>query len=172
MKNIIILSVLLLLGAEIASAQHPLVFNTSPRFGTTPNGDNTGRALSWGYQPFTYPSGNTLNVLTNFYNNYVQEMDTLNGSLAVQIDTNGQYVPFTAYLPAYFRCYQNVYVGDVVTFQFSVGKITAGHSVSFGFGYALSSAGSTLTIGRLQTADITFIFDSSGTWRELYRTIE
>jgi hypothetical protein len=171
MKKIILLSVLIAL-ATATFAQHPLVTNTVPRFGTTPNGDNTGRALNWGYHPFTYPSGNTLNVLTNFYNNYVQETDTLNGSLTVQIDTNGQYIPATAYTPAYFRCYQNVYVGDVVTFQFSVGKITAGHSVSFGFGYALSSAGSTLTIGRLQTADITFIFDSTGTWRELSRTIE
>jgi hypothetical protein len=166
MKKIILLSALIAL-TTATWAQHPLVTNTVPRFGTTPNADNTGRALTWGYQQFTYPVGGTLNVLTNYYDNYVQETDVLTGALTMQIDTNGQYVPATAYTPAYFVPYKNVYVGDKVQFQFTANS--SSETVTFGFGF---KAQNTLVVSANQTADITFIFDSFGEWRELSRVIE
>jgi hypothetical protein len=163
MKKIIFLSVLIAVDS-LTNAQ-----NKFPRYGITPNNDNTGRGLTWGYIQFKSPSNDSLKTITNYYNTYIQETDTLKSALLVLVDTLHQYIPASIYLPGYYKPLQNTYVGDVQTFQFSAGAITAGRTVTFGSGYASSGP---LVVTKNQTANISFIFDSSNVWRELFRTVE
>lgn len=126
-----IFALILLLGAlQYAQAQF-----TTPRFGTPPSGDNTGRQLTYSYATPTY--GATKGVQPNAYETIIK-MGKLTGA---QTDT-------VSVLSSH--------VGDKLIYIFESDTASAGHVVTFGTNFVPSA---TLTVDSAQKATCSFIFD-------------
>jgi|ERR1700751_210320 len=128
--------------------------STTPRFGITPNADNTYRTLTNGYASVTTTTATAVLVQRPRHFNTIYKIGTLTHAL-----TDSMYVT-------------DAFVGDQVTFIFNADTLTAGRVVTFG--NHIASAG-TLTVPNSKSshsgeATITFIFDGVR-WTEKGRTI-
>ncbi len=118
--------------------------STSPRFGTTPSKDNTGRVMTYKYVAPAYASSYA--VVANASETTVR-IDSLTGAQTL-----------TATLT-------NCYAADQLTIIFKADTLTAGRVVTFSTGFV--SAG-TLTVDKSQKAAIHFTFDGVA-WIETSR---
>jgi hypothetical protein len=124
--------------------------STTPRFGTTGNVDNTGRALNWKYITTTPTSSTaTLTQNPNAYTTIIK-IGPLRHALSDSLSAT------------------KAYVGDEVIFLFESDTLTAGRVVTFNSN-AIKSAG-TLTVTKSKKATVTFIFDGV-IWIEKSRAI-
>lgn len=148
MKNLRFLLLTILTALAFgASAQ-----STTPRFGTTPGQDNTGRVLNYRfYSPTDAAGADTVNLALRAYQTVISY--TAVDSLAFDAKT-----------------ITNCYVGDRLTFIVT-NSSGSGHQVKFiGSNWALSSDGDiALTSGTKAT--IEFVFDGES-WLESGRQVQ
>lgn len=135
-------------------ATNAIAQSTVPRFGITPNADNTYRTLTNGYASITTTTATAVLVQRPRHFNTIYKIGTLTHAL-----TDSMYVT-------------DAFVGDQVTIIFSADTLTAGRVVTFG--NHISSAG-TLTVpnsksGHSGEATVVFTFDGIR-WTEKSRTI-
>lgn len=109
--------------------------STTPRFGTTPNKDNTGRTLTYKYAAPAYAS--TITVVPSAYET-IYKCDSLTGN------------------PSIVTTLTSSYVGDKVTFYFAAKG--AARTVTFSTGMVPSA---TLVVDSAQVATATFMFTGS-----------
>lgn len=144
------LGVILLMATPfLAGAQ-----NTIPRFGTTPNQDNTGRQLTYGYVLSTdNPGPDTVNLVPIYWESIIQ-VNPVVDSLAFNVSS-------LAYS----------YVGDQLVFQV-VNSPGTGHRIKFvGTNFQFGSGGSALALSSGNRATITFTFDGTY-WLETSRLVQ
>lgn len=130
MKKLLSIFALVGLFAFASSAQI-----TTPRFGTTPNKDNTGRVLT--YKLIEPAFATPYAVVANAY------------ETTVRIDSLTAAQTLTATVT-------NCRIADKLTIIFKADTLTAGRVVTFSTGFV--SAG-TLTVDKSQKASILFTFD-------------
>jgi hypothetical protein len=130
MKKLIFLS-LAVIGFTFASVAQ----STTPRFGTTPNKDNTGRVLTYSYSAPAYAS--TITVAPKHFET-IYKVDSLTGN------------------PSVVTTLTNAYAGDRITFIFAAKG--AARTVTFSTGMTPSA---TLVVDSAQVATATFMFSGS-----------
>lgn len=118
---------------------------TTPRFSTTPNGNNTGSGLTYKYSTVTFTSPYA--VPSNAYETIVK-MGTLTAAQTLTATVT------------------SCHVGDKLEIIFTADTLTAGRVVTFSTGFIVSA--STLTVDASQKATISFIFDGVA-WIETAR---
>jgi len=125
--------IFLLLFSVAVFGQH-----TTPRFGTAPNQDNTGRVLTYSYSAYTFVSGvDSLKLSPNAYETFINA-GAMVDSLTIQ-----------------FKNVKSSYVGDQVT-VFGYGS---GGSFKLKIGSTNCSVGTTLTAASSKYVSIKFVFD-------------
>jgi hypothetical protein len=146
MKKIILFLSILFAFAINAEAQ-----NTVPRYGITPNADNTGRVLTYNFAANTDAAGkDTLKVVANaFQTNYI---NTVTDSVAFIANVT------------------NCYAGDHISFVFIKGT-GAGTVLWLGGNWKLSTANYRLTLTANKRTNIDFIFDGTY-WLETGRATQ
>lgn len=146
MKNILTLLVLTAF-ALCAKAQ-----SSTPRFGTTPNQDNTGRSLTYKYITKTDATGaDTLRITTNAYVTIVK---------ATVVDS-------LAFAPILTKAY----AGDKLEFLIT-NSAGSGHLAKFvGANWQVGTGGASLALTASKRATISFEFDGTY-WVERCRTVQ
>lgn len=142
MKKLISLFAILMTFA-CASAQF-----TTPRFGTTPNADNTGRALTYKYTTPAVYSG-TVSVLPSAFENYIKPA-AFTGTVTVTLKA----------------AVGSSQVCDKLCFMFT-GNTGASATITFATNFKVSSA--TTVVGSGKKTIIWFRFDGVA-WLEEERT--
>lgn len=121
--------------------------HTTPRFGTAPNQDNTGRVLTYNYQTYTFVSGvDSLKLVPNAFETFVNA-GAMTDSLTIK-----------------FSNVKSSYVGDQVTIYGS----GSGASRKLKFDPTNCSVGVTLTAASSKYVSIKFVFDGAK-WIEVSR---
>ena len=115
--------------------------NAVPRYGITPNADNTGRVLTYAYAAVTDKAGkDSITITANaFQTNYI---NTVTDSVAFIANVT------------------NCYAGDHITFCFIKGA-GAGTALWLGSNWKLSTANYRQTLTANKRATIDFIFDGT-----------
>ena len=146
MKKIILFLSILFAFAINAEAQ-----NTVPRYGITPNADNTGRVLTYAYAAVTDKAGkDSITITANaFQTNYI---NTVTDSVAFIANVT------------------NCYAGDHITFIFIKGTGT-GTALWLGSNWKLSTANYRLSLTASKRTTIDFIFDGTY-WLETGRVTQ
>jgi hypothetical protein len=125
--------------------------NAFPRFSTTPNGNNTGSGLTYGYFHVNVNligTRDTIVLVPSFFST-IYNTDTLKHAL---VDS--------------FKTF-NAYLGDCVSQRFVADTLSAGRNVTFV--RTIKNAG-TLTVPKSKKAIIQFMFDGTN-WIETKRVI-
>ena len=144
MKKSIVISLLVLtssLFTALCSAQ-----STSPRFGTVPNDDNTGRTLTYYYfTPTDVGFKDTAKITPHGFETFIQPTDSIKDTIV-------------------FRAYNtSSYVCDRMEAQFVGANAGTNKKIIFGTGF--SGPNTTISITSKTAYHITFIFDGNA-WRE------
>lgn len=142
MKKFLSISICLLFLLTGMDAQY-----TTPRFGTTPSSDNTGRSLTYKYAAPVFSS--TVTITANAFETIVK-VGKLTGA---QTDT-----------AVIARCH----LGDRLTILYLADTANAGRVVTFGANFVSDG---TLTVADSKKASVSFIFDGVA-WIETSRFIE
>lgn len=122
--------------------------STSPRYGTTPNSDNTGRVLTYNYKAYTDPAGtDTIKVLPVAYSNTYRV--TLTDSTRIEI-----------------RSAASSYADDIITV---IASGASGSSVNFIGNNFISAGRAALSSGG--RAIVSFRFDGAK-WVESCRVTQ
>jgi hypothetical protein len=125
--------------------------NTVPRYGITPNADNTGRVLTYAFAAVTDKAGkDSITIAANaFQTNYIA---TVTDSVA------------------YLGNVTNCYAGDHITFCFIKGSGT-GTALFLGGNWKVSTASVRLSLTASKRTTIDFIFDGTY-WLETGRSTQ
>jgi hypothetical protein len=149
MKRILILAVSFIALVNCSFGQ-----TATPRFGITPNQDNTGRILTYRFIHATDTTGaDTVNLVPSSWETLVLLNPIVDG-LSFNVST-----------------VSNTYAGDWLTFQMVNGS-TAGNIVKFiGTNFQFGSGGSSITFKASGRAYISFRFDGTY-WVETMRMVQ
>ena len=149
MNKWLFLAAFFMLTGITASAQ-----NTIPRFGITPNDDNTGRILTYRYfVAVDNPGADTVNLAPRAWETIIL-INPVVDSLAFNISS-----------------LVNCYVGDRLTFQ-ALNSPGSGHLLKFiGANYQTGSGGPAIALTSGKRANITFRFDGTA-WVETGRIVQ
>jgi hypothetical protein len=147
MKKIFIL--LALIGFAISvNAQ-----NTVPRFGITPDADNTGRVLTYKLSaPADVAGKDTFTVSANAFQTFVVPASNIVDSVA------------------YLANVTNCYLGDKVTFILTKGTGT-GTALFLGGNWLMTTASTRVSLPASKKVSITFVFTGTK-WLEVARTTQ
>jgi hypothetical protein len=129
----IILSLLFITCAFLVNAQ-----TSTPRFGTTSSGDNTGRVLTYGYVAPTYAA--TYNIVPKCYETTVK-MGTLTGALTLTSSIT------------------QLYAADKLSIIFTADGTN--RVVTFSTGFA---SGGNITVNASTTMTVNFVFNGTTGW--------
>ena len=147
MKKIILLSFIFALGFSINSEAQ----NTVPRYGITPNADNTGRVLTYAFTAITDKAGkDSFTIAANAF------------------QTN--YIATVADSVAYLGNVTNCYAGDHITFVF-IKAAGTGTALFLGGNFKTSTASVRVSLTANKRTTIDFIFDGTY-WLETSRVTQ
>lgn len=127
----------------------------TPRFGNTPNQDNTGRSLNYKFNNTAERAGaDTVKLIPSSFETYVIPTGTITDSISYQIKSS-----------------TSAYAGDRITF-IVVNSSGSGHKLKFvGSAWQVSSSGASITLTTAKRATIEFVFDGVY-WLETKRVVQ
>lgn len=145
MKKTFIISLLVPIAIGISSSLS-FAQSTSPRFGTVPNDDNTGRTLTYSYfTPTDVGFKDTAKITPHGFETFIQPTDSIKDTIV-----------FHAYNTRSYVC-------DRIEAQFVGANAGSNKKIIFGAGF--SGPNTTISISSKTAYHITFIFDGVA-WRE------
>lgn len=137
--------ILLAIGYQLLAIGSASAQSTSPRFGTEPNDDNTGRTLTYYYfTPTDVGFKDTAKFTPHGFETFIQPTDSIKDTIV-----------FYAYNTRSHVC-------DKMDFQFVGANAGSNKKIIFGTGFSQTI---TIPITSKQGYHITFIFDGN-VWRE------
>ncbi len=127
--------------------------NTVPRFGITPDADNTGRVLTYKlYSPTDVAGKDSFTVSANAFQTFVVPSANIVDSVA------------------FLGNVTNCYLGDKVTFILTKGTGT-GTALFLGGNWLMTTASTRVSLPASKKVSITFIFTGTK-WMEIARTTQ
>jgi hypothetical protein len=137
--------ILLAIGYQLLAISQVKAQSTSPRFGTVPNDDNTGRTLTYWYlTPTDQGPKDTFKFTPRGFQTFIQPTDSIKDTIVFYV----------------YNTRSNVC--DKMDFQFVGANGTSSKKIIFGTGF---SQAITIPITSKQGYHISFIFDGN-VWRE------